>query len=126
MSANFAASSLTAVIHLAVLAEAPVDTWVIQRGLDYAKCAVEELEDLIVGQLHVGRGRNRTVSHADLVILVAQDHIFAPQVRQLRLLHVPRWLLVPGCFVAPSLYSAATSVTFLRLATPQPGAPPRR
>jgi hypothetical protein len=127
MSANSATSSLTTVIHLAVLAEAPVNTWGIRRGLDYVKWAlVEELDDLIVGRLDIRRGRKRTVSHGDLVILVAQDHIVAAEVRQPHLLHVPIWLLVSGCFVAPSLYSAATSVTFLRLAAPQPGVPPRR
>ena len=45
------------------------------------------------------------------MILVAQDHIFAPAVRRLRLLGVPTWLLVPGHRVAAELYTAACAVT---------------
>jgi hypothetical protein len=113
--------------HLAVMAEAPANTWVIRRCLDGADHAlIEELDDLIAGRVDIGRARKRVRGHADLVILVAQDHIFAAQVRQLRLLGVPTWLLVPGCFVAARFHSATTDVTLLRLAAPRSGAPSRR
>ena len=55
---------------------------------------------------HAGR-------QADLVILIALDHIYAPAIRGLRLLGVPTWVLQPGWFIAADLYKAAAAVTRL-------------
>jgi hypothetical protein len=110
-----AASSATATHHLDVLTASANNLWTVRRGLDGAdKALLEELHHLIDVRLIATRpGRKHPGRTADLVILVAQDHIYAPAVRQLRLLGVPCWLLVPGHFVAADLYSAACAVTFI-------------
>jgi hypothetical protein len=110
-----AASSATATRHLDVMTASGGNTWLIRRGLDGAdRALLEELDHLT--DLHQGfhqPGRRRPAAPANLIILVAQDHIFARSVRRLRLLGVPTWLLVPGHTVAHDLYTTACSVTFI-------------
>ena len=52
------------------------------------------------------------------MILAGKDHIYGPMVRQLRLLGIPTWLIVPGRHVAAPLLSGSCAVTYLG-----PGAP---
>lgn len=115
-----AASTATATHHLDVMAEAGGNTWLVRRGLNGADHAVlEELNHLIQVRLTDHRpGRTGRAGDAFLVLLVAQDHIYARAVRQLRLLGIPTWLLVPGLHVAANLSSAACAVTFIG---PRPG-----
>ncbi len=121
-----AASTETATHHLDVLTASSNNLWAVRRGLDGAdKALLEELHHLIGLRLIATRpGRKHPGPTADLVILVAQDHIYAPAIRQLRLLGIPCWLLVPGHFVAADLYSAACAVTFIgpRQGLTNPGA----
>ena len=58
------------------------------------------------------------------MILVGKDKIYAPPVRQLRLLGIPTWLIVPGRLPAASLYRAACAVSFIGPASawPEPDA----
>jgi hypothetical protein len=110
-----AASSKTATHHLDVLTAAGNGTWSIRRGRDGAdQVLLEELNDLIeAGILSTRTQRPRRPTHlADLVILVAADHIYAPAIRQLRLLRIPTWLIVPGQAAAASLYSCSSAVSF--------------
>jgi hypothetical protein len=95
-----AASSATATRHLDVMTASGGNTWLVRRGLDIHR------------MLHQP-GRRRPAGPAELVILVAQDHIFARSIRRLRLLGVPTWLLVPGRSVARELFTAACAVTFI-------------
>jgi hypothetical protein len=113
--ARYAASSRTAAHHLDVLTRSGNGSWSIRRGLNGAdQVIIEELDALIEGRLLATRPyRPRTARLADLVILIAADHAYTPAVRQLRLLHTPTWLMVPGCFVAASLYSCSCAVSFL-------------
>lgn len=108
-----AASSATATRHLDVMTASGGNTWVVRRGLDGADQALlEELGHLTDVHLAAHRPRRKRLADpADLVLLVAQDHLFAPPVRRLRLLGVPTWLLVPGQRVAADLYTAACAVT---------------
>ena len=108
-----AVSTETATHHLDVLTTARNNLFTIRRGLDGADGALlEELTDLIVARLMATRpGRKRPAWHADLVILVAGDGIYAPAVMQLRLLGIPTWLLAPGCSPAKSLRSASCAVS---------------
>lgn len=112
---RYAASSQTATHHLGVLTADPNNVWAIRRGLDGADGALlEELTQLIqFRRLASQPGHRRPAPHASLVILVAQDRAYAPAVRQLRLLGVPTWLLVPGRYVSAALYTAACSVSFI-------------
>jgi hypothetical protein len=110
-----AASSSTATRHLDVMTASGGNTWLVRRGLDGAdRALLEELDHLtdIHRMLHQP-GRRRPAGPADLVILVAQDHIFARSVRRLRLLGVPTWLLVPGRSVARELFTTACAVSFI-------------
>ena len=109
-----AASSKTAAHHLDVLTASGNGTWSIRRGRDGAdQVLLEELNDLIEARILATRPRRpRPGGLADLVILVAADHIYAPAVRQLRLLRIPTWLIVPGQVVAASLYSCSCAVSF--------------
>jgi hypothetical protein len=110
-----AASSATATRHLDVMTASGGNTWLVRRGLDGAdRALLEELDHLtdIHRMLHQP-GRRRPAGPAELVILVAQDHIFARSIRRLRLLGVPTWLLVPGRSVARELFTAACAVTFI-------------
>lgn len=113
--ARLAASSETASRHLDVLTSSGNGTWSIRRGRDGADhVLLEELNDLIGAHILATRPRRpRSAPLADLVILVGADHIYAPAVRQLRLLRIPTWLIVPGRFVAASLYSCSCAVSFL-------------
>jgi hypothetical protein len=110
-----AASNATATRHLDVMTASGGNTWLVRRGLDGAdRALLEELDHLtdIHRMLHQP-GRRRPAGPADLVILVAQDHIFARSIRRLRLLGVPTWLLVPGRSVARELFTTACAVTFI-------------
>jgi hypothetical protein len=110
-----AASSATATRHLDVMTASGGNTWLVRRGLDGAdRALLEELDHLtdIHRMLHQP-GRRPPAGPAELVILVAQDHIFARSIRRLRLLGVPTWLLVPGRSVARELFTAACAVTFI-------------
>jgi hypothetical protein len=110
-----AASTATAAHHLDVLTASGNNHWSIRRGLDGAdQVLLEEMNDLISARLIATKpGHSRSARPADLVILVGQDHIYAPPVRRLRLLGIPTWLVVPGPPVAAVLYSGACAVTFL-------------
>jgi hypothetical protein len=108
-----AVSTETATHHLDVLTKARNNLFTIRRGLDGADGALlEELTDLINARLMATRPRRkRPAQHADLVILVARDGIYAPPVTRLRLLGIPTWLLVPGHSPAASLRSASCAVS---------------
>lgn len=110
-----AASSATATRHLDVMTASGENTWLVRRGLDGAdRALLEELDHLTdLHQASHRSARKRPYGPAELVILVAQDHIFARSVRRLRLLGVPTWLLVPGRLVAHDLYTTACAVTFI-------------
>lgn len=108
---RWAASSATARYHLGLLTRSPNNVWSVRRGLDGADHALlEELEFIAAAS-----ARKCAERSADLIILIAQDHIYAPAVRRLRLLGVPTWVLQPGRFIAADLYKAATAVTRLSL-----------
>jgi hypothetical protein len=111
-----AVSTATAARHFEVLAGARNNSFAIRRGLDGADWAlIEELTDLIAARMAAARpGRRRPPGLADLVILVGKDKIYAPAVRQLRLLGIPTWLIVPGRQPADALCRAACAVTFIR------------
>ena len=109
-----AVSTETATHHLDVLTASGSNQWSVRRrpgGADQA--VLEEMNDLINARLAAGPGRKRPAQHADLVILVARNGIYAPPVRRLRLLGIPTWLLVPGRLVADSLYACSCAVSFL-------------
>jgi hypothetical protein len=115
-----AASSETAAIHLDVLTSSRNNTWAIRRGLNGADYALlEELAGLVTARMFATRpGRKRprrTPGHlAGLVILVGTDKIYTGDVRLLKLMGIPTWLIVPGrARVAASLYRAATAVSFV-------------
>jgi len=112
-----AVSTETAARHLDVLTTVGNNLFAIRRGLDGADWALlEELADLIAARTAstTRLGRRPPVRLADLVILVGKDKIYAPPVRQLRLLGIPTWLIVPGRQPAASLYRAACAVSFIR------------
>lgn len=121
-----AVSTESAARHLDVLTTSGNNLFAIRRGLDGADWALlEELTDLIDARTAVTRpARKRPTPLTDLVILVGKDRIYAPAVRQLLLLGIPTWLIVPGRRPAASLYRAACAVSFVgpyqRVA--QPGA----
>ena len=108
-------STETATRHLAVLTAAGNNLFAVRRGLDGADWVLlEELADLIDARAAATRpGWKRPARLADLVILVGKDKIYAPPVRQLRLLGIPTWLIVPGRLPAASLYRAACAVSFI-------------
>ncbi len=111
-----AASSKTAAYHREVLITSGNNQWVIRQGLNGADHALlEELGALIDAREMATRptARKRPGRLFNLVILVAQDEIYTHPVRQLRLMGIPCWLVVPGRYVAASLYSAATAVSFI-------------
>ncbi|MGD0377272.1 MAG: hypothetical protein ABSB01_22135 [Streptosporangiaceae bacterium] len=129
---RYAASSRTAACHFGVLATSGNNTWSVRRGLDGAdQVLLEELGDLREARLLATQsGCKHPARLAELVLLVGQDHVYAPAVRRLRLLQIPVWLLVPGRFVAASLYSSACAVSFIgpaaRSEAPKGGRLPRR
>jgi hypothetical protein len=110
-----AVSTETAARHLDVLTTSGNNLFAIRRGIDGADWALlEELTDLIAARTATTRpGRKRPTRFADLVILVGKDKIYTPAVRQLRLLGIPTWLIVPGRLPAASLYRAACAVSFV-------------
>jgi hypothetical protein len=113
---RWAASSVTARYHLDLMTRSANNVWSIRRGLDGADHALlEELEHLTAATIGANHGKHAE-RPADLVILIALDHIYAPAIRRLRLLGVPTWVLQPGRFIAADLYEAAAAVT--RLAPP--------
>jgi hypothetical protein len=112
-----ASSTQTALRHLGVVAASGNNTWSIHRGLDGADAALlDELHALTASRATtLSRSRRRAIERPlEVVLLVAQDHAYAPAVRQLRLLGVPAWVLNPGRYIAAELYRAATAVTPLR------------
>jgi hypothetical protein len=110
---RLAASSATARHHLDLVTRSANNVWSIRRGLDGADHALlDELEDLIAARL-APRNHKHLAGNASLVVLIAQDHIYGPAVRQLRMLDVPTWVLQPGRNIAAELYKAATAVTVL-------------
>ncbi len=110
---RWAASSATARYHLDLMTRSANNVWSIRRGLNGADYALlEELDHIAITAIRACHNEN-TAPPADLVILIAQDHIYAPAVRRLRLLSVPTWVLQPGRFIAADLYKAATAVTRL-------------
>jgi hypothetical protein len=113
---KWAASSATARYHLDLMTRSANNVWSIRRGLNGADYALlEELEYIEAVTISANRDKNAEPP-ADLIILIASDHIYAPAIRRLRLLGVPTWVLQPGRFIAAELYTAATAVT--RLAPP--------
>ena len=112
-----AASSATAAHHVDVLTASGNNQWLIRRGLDGADQALlEEMNNLIGAATRPAR--KRAARPADLVILVGQDHVYAPTVRRLRLLGIPTWLIVPGRLVAAQLYACSSAVSLLGRDTP--------
>ena len=120
-----AASTATAAYHLNVLTSSGNNQWRVRCGLGGASQALlEAMADQVDARLiATGPGRKHSGRHADLVILVAQDRIYMPPVRQLRLLGIPTWLMVPGRRVAPSLYACSCAVSFLGPDSLDPEAP---
>jgi hypothetical protein len=117
-----AVSTQTAAHHFDILAAARNNSFAIRRGLDGAdRALIEELTDLIGARaIATQTRRRRPAGLADLVILVGKDKIYASPVRQLRLLGIPTWLIVPGRLPSASLYRAACAVSFIG---PCPGSP---
>lgn len=110
---RLAASSATARHHVDLVTRSANNVWSIRRGLHGADHALlEELEDLTAARLAPGNHKH-VARDAGLVVLIAQDHIYAPAVRRLWLLGVPTWVLQPGRYIAAELYKAATAVTIL-------------
>jgi hypothetical protein len=110
---RWAASSATARHHLDLMTRSANNVWSIRRGLDGADYALlEELESITTATISATRRKN-TGRPADLVVLIASDHIYAPAIRRLRLLGIPTWVLQPGRFIAADLYTAAAAVTRL-------------
>jgi hypothetical protein len=112
---RYAASTATAACHLDVLTTSGNNQWSIRRGLGGADQAlIEEMNDLIgIRMIATKPGQKSALPHTGLVILAGADHIYTPPVRQLRLLGIPTWLIVPGRHVAASLYSSSWAVSFL-------------
>jgi hypothetical protein len=118
-----AASSKTAARCIDVLTTSGNNQWAIRHELNGADHALlEELGALINARMMATRParRKRPGRVFNLVILVAQDSSYSQPVRQLRLMGIPCWLVVPGRYAAASLLSAATAVSFI-----DPGAVPR-
>ena len=115
-----AVSTETATHHLDVLTSARNNLFTIRPRLDGADgVLLEELTDLIQARLIATRPRRKgSARHADLVILVATDRIYAPPVMRLRLLGIPTWLLVPGRSPAGPLRSASCAVSCIGLCSP--------
>jgi hypothetical protein len=107
-----AASTRTAEQHLSAVLASPGNTWRFRRGLDGADHAlIDELEALAAGLEHPCSLRRQGCRLPAAVLLVGQDHAYAPTVRRLRLLGCPTWVLQPGRYIAADLYKAACAVT---------------
>ncbi len=113
--ARCAVSPATVRQSLDVLTTAHNNVFTIARGRQGANRALlAEIDDLIEARMITTRpGRKRPGRLPGLVILAAQDKLFASPVRQLRLLGIPCWLLAPGQLVADSLFQAACAVSFI-------------
>ena len=88
----------------------------LRRGLDGAdRALIEELTDLIGARTIAtpNQAGDAPAGLADLAILVGKDKIYAPPVRQLRLLGIPTWLIVPGRLPAVSVVRAACAVSVI-------------
>jgi len=111
------ASAVTAIYHLDLLTASENNQWSVSRRPGTARqVLVEEMRDLADARLIAtgpGRKRQRGSGHADLVVLVGRDPLYADPVRRLRLLGIPTWLLVPGRQVDPWLSAHACAVSFL-------------
>lgn len=124
--ARCAVSTATAYEHLNILISARNNWLTIRRGLDGAdRALIEELDHLIEHSMARRPGRRPPARLADLVILVGQDGIYAPPVRDLRLGGIPTWLIAPGYLIARKLRRAAGAVTILGCRRPSigPGCP---
>jgi hypothetical protein len=110
-----AASAATAAYYLDALAASGNSEWLVCPGTyDVSQALIEEMSDLVYARLVAALPeRGRPKRRVDLVILVGQDRIYAPLVTRLRLLGIPTWLIVPGRFVAPSLYRGSCAVRFI-------------
>jgi hypothetical protein len=112
-----AASAGTAIYHLDLLTASENNQWSVSRRPGAARqVLLEQMRDLADARLTAtgpGRKRQRRAGHADLVVLVGQEPLYAAPVRRLRLLGIPTWLLVPGHQVDPRLYAYACAVSFL-------------
>jgi hypothetical protein len=119
-----ALSSATAEHHLDVLISAPSNSFTVRYGRDGADLAlIEKLDDLLKIRSTTARlGRKRPIQHADLVILVGHDGIYAPPVGELRLQGTPTWLLALSDQVADSLQKAACAVDYIGPGRPSPPA----
>lgn len=105
-----AGSTATARHHLAVVVGSPNNTWSFRRGLDGADRVLLDRLEVFVSARSARGARSGPV---DLVVLIGQDHIYAPAVEELRTLGVRTWVLQPGRFIAAELYRAACAVTRL-------------
>lgn len=110
-----AASAMTAFHHVDVLINAGVVTLAVRRTVgDARRVLLEELADLIDARTSATRpGGSQLPGLPNLLILLATSRVYAPAVRQLRLLGIPCWLLVPGYYAAASLRSCACAVSFI-------------
>jgi hypothetical protein len=112
---RWAASTATVKYHLNLVTNSPSNTWAFRYGLDGAdRALLEELDGLAAGRAGVA-GRKQAGRRADLIVLIAQDHIYAPAVRRLRLQGIPTWVLQPGRYIAAELYKSAIAVTRLTM-----------
>ena len=112
---RWAASSATARYHLDLMTRSANNVWSVRRGLDGADhVLLEEMEHITAATISAHQNKNARPL-ADLVVLIGQDHCYAPAVRRLRLLGVPTWVLQPGRFISADLYKAAAAVTRLAL-----------
>lgn len=110
-----AASAATAAYYLDALTASGNNEWLVCPGTyDVSQALLEEMADLVyVRLIATAPERGRPKRHVNLVILVGQDRIYAPLVTRLRLLGIPTWLIVPGRFVAASLYRCSCAVRFI-------------
>ena len=112
-----AASAWTAARHLDLLTASGNNQWSVSRRPGAVRqVLLEEMTSLAAARLAAtrpGRKRPPRAGHADLVILVGADSLYAAPVRRLRLLGIPTWLLVPGRQVDPALCAYACAVSFL-------------
>jgi hypothetical protein len=120
--ARCAVSTATAHEHRNILTSARNNWLTIRHGLDGADLAlIEELDHLIEHSAPARPGRKAPARLTDLVILVGQDGIYAPPVRDLHLHGIPTWLIAPGNPIARKLRRAASAVTILGRSRPSIG-----
>ena len=107
----YAASTTTAVHHLAVVLRSANNTFTWRRGLNGADQAlVEFLSGVARTREQVAR-RGQRLS-AEMVVLVGASRSYASEVRRLRLLGCPTWVIVPsGSYLSADLSRSAAAVT---------------